>query len=61
MPQDAIASNPGLESAQVFVVDGGVARARVVQPGGASQRNGSGAFGTVGRRNPCSHEPGQVL
>ena len=37
VPQDAIASNPGLESAQVFVVDGGIAHARVVQPGGATQ------------------------
>ena len=36
VPQDAIASNPGLESAQVFVVDGGVAHGRVVQPGGAA-------------------------
>ena len=53
MPQDAIASNPGLESAQVFVVDGGFARARVVQLGGVRQWNGSGAFRTVRRRNPC--------
>jgi len=34
--QDAIASNPGLESAQVFVVDGGLAHGRVVQLGGSA-------------------------
>jgi multidrug efflux pump subunit AcrA (membrane-fusion protein) len=37
VPQDAIASNPGLESAQVFLVDGGVAHARVVLPGSTTQ------------------------
>ena len=36
VPPDAIVDLPGLESAQVFVVDSGVARARVVQPGGVS-------------------------
>ena len=34
--KDAIASNPGLESAQVFVVDGGLAHGRVVQLGGSA-------------------------
>jgi multidrug efflux pump subunit AcrA (membrane-fusion protein) len=36
VPQDTIASNPGLESAQVFVIDSGIAHARVVQVGGSS-------------------------
>jgi multidrug efflux pump subunit AcrA (membrane-fusion protein) len=36
VPPDAIVDLPGLESAQVFVIDSGVARARVVQPGGIS-------------------------
>lgn len=35
VPKDAIASNPGLESAQVFVVDGGLAHGKVVQLGGS--------------------------
>jgi multidrug efflux pump subunit AcrA (membrane-fusion protein) len=37
--QDAVVSNPGLESAQVFLVDGGVARSRVVQLGGTGIEN----------------------
>jgi multidrug efflux pump subunit AcrA (membrane-fusion protein) len=36
VPQDAVASNPGLESAQVFMVNGGIAHGRVVQLGGSS-------------------------
>jgi multidrug efflux pump subunit AcrA (membrane-fusion protein) len=36
VPQEAIVSNPGLESAQVFVVETGLAHGRVVQVGGSS-------------------------
>ena len=35
VPMAAIASNPGLESAQVFVIEEGLAHARVVQLGGS--------------------------
>jgi hypothetical protein len=36
VPVAAIATNPGLESAQVFVIEDGLAHGRVVQLGGSA-------------------------